>query len=456
MHYDIVENYSMKCRLYPSKSQKKKIENSLTAIRVFHNCLLYDIWNNHVHCVEKPKKDSETGEMVHFLNLKFAFSAEYKNKLLKEHPVIGECPQGALTTNVGLKADIQKELDTHIPIEFQKDRIRYYNDRHPRLSYTYQETTGKITAGENSKVLFINLAKLGVVKLRGWNQKLRFGDENTDFVQWVTSNPKEQITVTVSKDLVGDYYIIFRIKECLKPFSTPIKDEVGVDVGIKDIAICSDEDKFENKKFKRAKKKHQRALNRRLSRRWGASNEAYRTADKENRAQRKRFLDQPEQHEGQELPKRISPSKRYIRTRISHARLNRKVKRRREDWNHCISKKIVEKHEMIAVESLNIRGMQRNKNIAYALTDAGFGILLSNIQYKAKWHGRRVCQINKWTPSSKRCSACGYIYSSKDHHHLRPWGLSIRRWKCPECGTDHDRDYNAAQNILYYAKEAIN
>lgn len=451
MRYDPIENYSMKCRLYPSKTQAQKIDNAITAVRVFHNCLIYDIWNSGAHCTEKPKKGSETGETVHFVNLNAAFAAAYKNALAEKHPIIKECPSAALITNVGLKADVQKELDRKKPIEAQKPR--YYNERHPRLSYTYQEANSKIRSGENRKVLFINLALIGKVKLRGWNQKLRFGDEETDFAAWVEANPKEQMTITVEKDLVGDYFIVFKIKKCLKPFAEPSQEEVGVDVGIKDIAICSDGVKFENRKYKKAEKKHQRALNRRLSRRWGPSNEEYRAAALANRLERKRFLDHPEEHEGEEIPTPVRPSGRYQKIRKKHARLNRKIARRREQWNHEISRKIVEKHGLIAVESLNIRGMERNRHLAYALTDAAFGRLLEYIRYKAGWHQRTVRQIGAWTPSSRRCSSCGYLYSGKDEYHLKPWSLSIRKWTCPVCGKLHDRDFNAACNILYYAKE---
>ena len=450
MHYDTVENYSIKCRLYPSKEQAKKIENALTAVRVFHNCLMYDIWNRGLHCIQKPKKGSTTGEVVHFVSLKTAFSAEYKNKLIEEHPIIKECPQGALTTNVGLKADIQKELDRKRPIEYQKPR--YYNELHPRLSYSYQESLNKIHPSKNCKVLFVNLAMIGEVKIRGWNQKLRFGDTDTNFVAWALAHPKEIVTVTVSKDLVGDYYLVFKIKKCLKPFPELSEKEVGIDVGIKDIAICSDGEKFENRKYKKSEKKHQRALNRRLSRRWGPSNEKYRAAAKENRAERKRFFDNLEEQTNEEIPQLILPSKRYQKTRKQHAKLNRRISRKRELWNHEISRKIVKDNGMIAVESLNISGMIRNKHLSYALTDAAFGKLLEYIKYKAAWHGRSLQEIGAWTPSSKRCSVCGYIYSNHDHYHLRPWTLAIRKWNCPECGTFHDRDINAARNILYFAK----
>ena len=87
----------------------------------------------------------------------------------------------------------------------------YYNERHPRRSYTYQETVSKIQAGDNPNVFRISLAMIGSIKVRGWNQKLRFGDENTDFLEWTKrTNPKTAITVVISKDIVGDYFIVFK------------------------------------------------------------------------------------------------------------------------------------------------------------------------------------------------------------------------------------------------------
>ena len=287
--------------------------------------------------------------------------------------------------------------------------------------------------------------------MRGWNQKIRFGDEDTNFLAWCQNNPKENITVIVSRDKVGDYYICFKIKECLKPFAEKPDNEIGVDVGIKDIAICSNGQKFENKKYKKNEKRHQKLLNRKLSRRWGPSNEVFRQEAKKVRAERKKRLAAGEPEEC--LPPPVIPSKRYFKAQKQHARLNRDIARKRDLWNHEISRKIVETSGFIGIETLNIRGMLRNKHLHFALTDAGFGSLLSDIQYKAEWHKRMVCEINQWTPSSKQCSSCKYIYNSKDPYGLKPWNLSIRSWTCPKCKTKHDRDVNAAKNILFFAKQ---
>ena len=296
----------------------------------------------------------------------------------------------------------------------------------------------------------INLAKIGSVKVRGWNRKLRFDDENTDFLKWAVSNQKTKITVIVSKDEVGDYFIVFKIPKCLKPFPVATSGRVGIDVGVKDIAVLSSGQKYENRKYKKKEKRHQKLLNRKMSRRWGPANEEYRAARKKNGLARKAFFDAPIPN--QKPPSQIHPSHGYMKARMQHAKLNRKIARKREFYNHVISRDIVEKNGFIAVETLTITNMVRNKRLAYALTDAAFGNLLSFIRYKAKWHKRIVQSVNKWTPSSKRCSNCGYIYNSHDDYGMKPWSLSIRNWTCPCCKTRHDRDINAAKNILYYVE----
>lgn len=453
MHYDEVENYAMKCRLYPTSEQKRAIDDALTAVRVFHNCLVYDMWNNGVNLIEKVKKRKDgslSSELVHFPDLDKAMTKEYKDLLIAQHPIIKKCPQAALTTNVGLKADLKKEFGKY-PIEYQKPT--YYNEWHTRLSYSYSESLSKIQPTDNPKMFRINLAMIGAVKVRGWNPKIRFENEQDNFLVWASANKSKTITVTVSRDLVGDYFIVFKIKKCLKPFAESPGTEIGIDVGIKDIAVCSDGQKFENPKTKKLEKKHQKRLNRQMSRRWGPSNEEYRAEKKKNEALRKALLNSGEQKAMDGVAEPIAPSKGYLRAKERHARLNRKIARKREVWNHQISRKIVEGNGLIAVETLNVSGMVRNKHLSYALTDAAFGSLLTEIKYKSAWHGRDVREIGKWTPSSKRCSHCGYIYNSADQYQLRPWALSIRSWNCPICGEKHDRDINAAKNILFFAKQ---
>lgn len=454
-----IPNYTMKCRLYPNKEQAKKIDAAIQAVKVYHNCILYDIFNNLVGTTEKAYKpskkkkaaedsgdgkenpnnvrrdDIEEGDPVHFIDtsLRIFTTAEYKNNLAQEHPVINCAPSGALLGLQGIKADISREFgfnDKTVPrnpIEFRKPQ--YYSNRKPRRSYTYQEAFSKISATDNRNVLHVYLCKVGTVKMRGWNKNIRFDESSIcDFVEWATTNKRNRVVITVSKDNCGDYWICFKLSNVYKQMPNATNTDVGIDVGIKDLMITSNGDKYGNPKFKQTNAKHVKALSCRLSRRQGWSNISFRDAHKAN----------PE----------IQPSRRYERTHLAHAKLERKIQWRRNSYNNRITYDVVANNKFIGVESLNVKGMFKNKNIARALSDAAIGEILNEIKYKGDWYGRTVQPIDQWIPSSKRCSSCKqYVYSNMT--------LNVREWTCPNCGAHHDRDINAARNILDYAKLSI-
>ncbi len=418
----------MKCRLYVNKTQKELIDKALAGIRVFYNCTLWEMFNNKECVTEKSKRLKDgtgAGEVVHFPNLKKAQTADWKNRLAKDHPIIESVPSGAILGNNGcVHADMAKSLGK-LPIEYQKPL--FYSARHPRTSYTYQEACSKIEVSDNQNVLYITLRKIGRCKIRGWNQKIRFDETGTvNFAEYCKMDKKKLLTITVSVDNCGDHWICFKLLNVYKPMKKGNGQAVGVDVGIKDIAILSDGTKYENKKFKRLVNRKKRLLNRKMSRRQGWANEEFREKHKKN----------PE----------LEVSKGYEKAKLAHAKLERKTMRQRSYRNHKITREIVEQHDAVAVESLNIKGMFRNKHLAYALSDAAMGEILRELKYKSDWHGREIREIGRWTPSSKRCHCCGFI--KKD---LK---LSDREWTCPACRKHHDRDINAAINILYYAYNA--
>lgn len=423
--YNLVPNYTMKCRIYPNKTCAENIDNAIKGIQCFYNCTIYDIFTNYSCTTEKEGKDKDgknTGKKVHFLKSGDIGKADRKNRLAHEHPIIECVPAGAISSSVyGISCDIKKSIGNK-PIEYQKPN--YYNNKHPRRSYSYQEIFSKITVKDNRNVLYINLNKIGVVKIRGWNQSIRFdGNGTVDFVEYAVQNKRKQVGVIISKDNCGDYWICFKLQNVYLKSDVNTYDEVGIDVGIKDIMILSNGTKYQNKRFKQANKQHERKLHKQLSRRLGWSNIKYRTMAKEER---------PE------------VSKSYLHTQLQLARLERKIKRQREYYNNCITKEIVMLYGFIGVETLNVSGMFRNKHLAYALADASMGTILQMLKYKAEWYNREIQNINQWTPSSKKCSCCG---------HIMPFmPLNVRDWTCPQCSEHHDRDINAARNILYYAK----
>lgn len=413
----------MKCRLYPNKTQAKAIDDAIHAVHVFHNCVIWDMFTNKINVVEKPSRDKE-GEVVHFPKISAALTAAYKNHLMEEHPIISACPANALLTKIGVWADLERELGKK-PIEFFK-KPPFYSKLRPRKSFTYQETFGKIQLSENRNVLYIKLHnKIGTVKIRGWNQRIRFDADGTlDFAAYAGNNKRKKVTITVSRDNCGDYFISFKLTDVYRPMAVVKEDAVGIDVGIKNIAILSDGTTHENKQYKKEAKPLHKKLNRQMSRRQGWANEVFRAEHKKNTE--------------------LQPSGRYLRTKQKMALLDRKIARKRELWNHEITKSIIARYGFIGVESLNITGMFRNKHLSNALSDAGMGQVLAMLNYKAQWYGRTLQAIGQWTPSSKRCSHC-------KHYIKTNLTLSVRQWTCPECGTHHDRDINAAKNILDYA-----
>jgi putative transposase len=122
------------------------------------------------------------------------------------------------------------------------------------------------------------------------------------------------------------------------------------------------------------------------------------------------------------------------------ARAHRKVRAARADFLHRVSTRLVRDHDVLVIEDLNVRGMVRNRHLARAISDSGWGTFRAMQAYKSERAGRRLVVIDRWYPSSKTCSACGHL--------LPDLPLSIRTWQCPSCGARHDRDLSAAKNIL--------
>ncbi len=133
-------------------------------------------------------------------------------------------------------------------------------------------------------------------------------------------------------------------------------------------------------------------------------------------------------------------SKRRLRVKRNVARIHEKIANSRSDALHKLSSDLVTRFDVICVEDLNLRGMVKNHSLARAVSDASIGTAIRMIEEKAERYGKAVVKIDRWYPSSKTCSACGHI--------VEKLPLSVRQWTCPECGTVHDRDANAAANIL--------
>ena len=222
-------------------------------------------------------------------------------------------------------------------------------------------------------------------------------------------------TVTISMTPSGRYFasvLVGTSMQEMKP-SEPKRDTtVGIDLGIKSLAVCSDGRTFDNPKNLQRSLDRLKLLQKRLSRKQkGSANR--------NKA------------------------------RIRVARLQEHIANSRKDSLHKITHALTHDSQVrtICMEDLNVKGMQRNHHLAQAVGDASFGMFLTLLEYKCSWYGVNLIKIDRFAPSSKTCGKCGHVYKGLN--------LSERSWTCPECGTHHDRDFNAACNIKEFGLKAL-
>lgn len=240
--------------------------------------------------------------------------------------------------------------------------------------------------------------------------------------------------ITITKDSIEKYYVSITVEKDIqdKP-STGLA--VGVDIGIKSLAVCSDGTVINNpkntNKYADKLKKVQRVLSRKLDK-----------ADKEQVLNKD---GSPKYTKTGKLKFCLKQSKNSRKARMKIARLHAKIKNKRKDTIHKATKKIVDKNDIICIEDLNTKGMVRNRKLSKAVSDASFGEIKRQLEYKAKLYGKKIIKISRWYPSSKTCSECGWINQSLT--------LSERRFKCSQCACNLDRDLNASINIL---KQGLN
>ena len=221
--------------------------------------------------------------------------------------------------------------------------------------------------------------------------------------------------VTISKEKDGRYYASILVDTFEKPLPKRTVSEdttIGIDTGLKTFAVCSNGMEFETAHFLKAEKRKLKLLGRKLS-------------------------------------KKQKGSKAFDETKKRIARVHSKVSRKRLDYLHKITHRLTHENQVgtVCVEDLNVKGMVRNKHLAYDISDAGIGMFYTMLAYKCFWYGINLVEIGRFQPSSKQCSCCGYINKTLT--------LSIRSWTCPECGTNHDRDYNASVNIRNFGLETL-
>ena len=223
-------------------------------------------------------------------------------------------------------------------------------------------------------------------------------------IRWSRTLPKAVriTTVTVSKDTAGRYFVSLLCDDEILP-KKEVSPKVGIDLGLSSFAILSTGEKIDAPEHFRTNEAKLAKLQRRMA-------------------------------------KKQKGSQRRAKAKLKVARLHAKITDSRRDFLHKLSTRLINENQVIAVESLSVKNMQRNRCLSKSIADAGWSEFVRQLEYKARWYGRELIGIDRWYPSSKRCSDCGHV--------VKAMPLSVREWACPECGAIHDRDINAARNIL--------
>ena len=341
-----------KFRIYPNEEQKIFFSKTFGCVRLVYNLML----NDRIKAYEESKGNPDK-------KIKYPTPAQYK----KEYEFLKEVDSLAL-------ANAQMNLDKAYKNFFRDKSIgfpKFKSKKNPVQSYTTNNQNGTVNIFEN----WLKVPKL-----------------------------KELVKIKVHRKILCET----DIQELPKTNSS-----VGIDLGIKDMAILSTGEKIENLKFRKQLedklKREQRKLSKRLL-----------IAKKENR--------------------KLSEAKNYQKQRIKIAKIHEKIMNMRTDFLNKLSTDIIKNHDIICIEDLNTKGLLHNHKLAKSISNVSWASFVNKLEYKAKWYGKEIIKIDKFYPSSQICSVCGYKDGKKT--------LDVREWTCSVCHTHHDRDINAAKNIL--------
>ncbi len=362
-----------KYRIYPNKYQEEQIHKTFGCCRfVYNQTLAYrkDLYEN--------KKESMN---------KIACNNYVNQVLKKEYEWLKKVDKFALTNSVyNMDSAYQKFFKEH------SGYPKFKSKRDNKKSYSTNCTNNNIEVSfENNR---IKIPKLKWVKAK----------VHREFIGKIKS-------ATISQNSNGKYFVAILVETEHIPMEQT-GCMIGLDLGIKDLLITSDGEKFDNihttKKYEKKLAKEQRKLSH-----------------------------------------KVKGSNNWNKQRIKVARIHEKIHNTRIDNLHKITHKLVQENQLIVSEDLAVSNMVKNHNLAKAISDCGWYELTRQISYKSEWNNRQYIKIGRFTKSSQPCNVCGYINTDTKN-------LSVREWICPICGAKHNRDINAAINILNEGLRLLN
>ena len=374
---------SIKIRLYPNNEQEQKINKTLGCYRFVYNHMLA--------LKQEAYKRDKTNLGLCELS-KYLFGTLRKDEkyawLKKENSAV---MQQAMRNMISAYDKFFKQHNGFPKFKSKKDK---------QSALFPINAISKLNAFETRNISLTKPLK---------NIKFRCSDLYFRRLQKYNNNIR---SATLSKSKSGDYFlsILVEMEDTeLKRFEHTDK-QVGIDLGVKDFVITSDGEVFENKHFLKKEEKKLKRLQRQLSRKVKGSN---------NREKQ----------------------------RIKLAKLYERITNKKDAYIHYVVNKLIQSYDTIFMEDLNVQGMLSNHHLAKSIQEVGFYKFKEILSNKALVNGKQVVSVDRFYPSSKTCSVCGYKKEDLT--------LNDRKWTCPNCGAKHDRDINAAVNILFEGKRML-
>ena len=354
-------NKTYKFRIYPTKEQESLLSKHFGCTRYVYNYFL----NERKEQYQADKKSDNYYKQAATLT---KLKKEEDTKWLKE--VNSQTLQFAL-----------RSLDTAF-LNFFRGNAQFpkFKSRKHKNTFTIPQF-GKI---ENSKIILPKFKDGIKVKLH--------------------REVKGEIgKMSITKTPTGKYYVSIFTEQEVEEDLPKTNKQVGIDLGLKDFVITSDNKKFKNNRYTKKYAKQLKKAQQHLSRKQKGSNG-------------------------------------FEKQKLKTAKIHEKIASCRLDTLHKVSIELVKNYDLISVEDLNVKGMIKNHKLSKHIADASLGNFVTLLQYKCDWYGKELVKVNRFYPSSKTCSSCGWI-----NQELK---LSDREWTCNSCGEIHDRDVNASKNIL--------